>query len=143
MVRHSTVIENEVAESELFPLLVEAVKDKSDQVRKKAIAALGEYMFYAATQMDDEQAEACWEIPEEAIAIIVKSLREGEDETVRFYACKTLENITAQSQSAGGRFASLDSAQSLLTLFLTPPLSSLNENLRTSSAVALCNLVRL
>jgi hypothetical protein len=30
------------------------MKDKNDKVRKKAIAALGEYLFYAATQLDDE-----------------------------------------------------------------------------------------
>jgi hypothetical protein len=35
-------------------------------------------------------------------------MRDGEDETVRFYASKTLENITAQSNSAGERFATSD-----------------------------------
>jgi HEAT repeat protein len=29
--------------------LIEIMKDKNEKVRKKAIAALGEYMFYAAT----------------------------------------------------------------------------------------------
>jgi serine/threonine-protein kinase ULK4 len=71
------------------------MKDKNEKVRKKAIAALGEYMFYAATQLDDEQADPIWEISDEAINIVVKSLSLKEDETVRFYACKTLENITA------------------------------------------------
>ena len=71
------------------------MKDRNEKVRKKAIAALGEYMFYAATQLDDEQADSCWEISDEAINMIVISLKNTEDETVRFYACKTLENITA------------------------------------------------
>ena len=66
-------------------------------MRKKAIAALGEYLFYAATQLDDEQADPVWEISEDAIQMIIKCLRPNEDETVKFYACKTLENITAQS----------------------------------------------
>lgn len=52
------------------------MKDKNDKVRKKAIAALGEYMFYAATQLDDEQADSCWEISDDAIAVIIRSLRE-------------------------------------------------------------------
>jgi hypothetical protein len=30
------------------------MKDKSEKVKRRAIAALGEYMFYAATQLDDE-----------------------------------------------------------------------------------------
>jgi len=97
------------------------MKDKNEKVRKKAIAALGEYMFYAATQLDDEQADQCWEISDDAIAVIVRSLRDQEDETVRFYACKTLENITAQSNSAGDRFATVEAANSLLAIFLAGP----------------------
>ena len=36
-----------------------------------------------------------WEIPETAVNMLIHCLNNGEDETVRFYACKTLENITA------------------------------------------------
>ena len=43
------VIENELAESEICAQLVETMKEKNEKVRRKAIAALGEYMFYAAT----------------------------------------------------------------------------------------------
>lgn len=95
LIRHSTVIENELAESDICNQLIETMKDKNEKVRKKAIAALGEYMFYAATQLDDEQADPIWEISDEAINVVVKSLSLKEDEVVRFYACKTLENITA------------------------------------------------
>jgi len=49
LVRHSTVIDNELAESEVCQALIEVMEDKSDKVRRRAIAALGEYMFYAAT----------------------------------------------------------------------------------------------
>ena len=49
LVRHSTVIDNELAESEVCPALIEVMDDKHDKVRRRAIAALGEYMFYAAT----------------------------------------------------------------------------------------------
>jgi serine/threonine-protein kinase ULK4 len=49
LIRHSTVIENELAESEICGQLIESMKDKNEKVRKKAIAALGEYLFYAAT----------------------------------------------------------------------------------------------
>lgn len=142
LIRHSTVIENDLAESDICGELIEAMKDKNDKVRKKAIAALGEYMFYAATQLDDEQADSCWEISDDAIQTIVRSLRDAEDETVRFYACKTLENITAQSNSAGDRFASTDSINFILAIFLSPPLQ-VNENMRTSAAVALSHICKL
>jgi serine/threonine-protein kinase ULK4 len=120
LIRHSTVIENELAESDICNQLIEAMKDKNEKVRKKAIAALGEYLFYAATQLDDEQADPIWEISDEAINVIIRSLRSTEDETVRFYSCKTLENIAAQSTSAGHRFATLESINYLLNIFLAP-----------------------
>lgn len=124
LVRHSTVIENDVAESEVCSQLVDVLmRDKNEKVRRKAVAALGEYMFYAATQLDDDQADPCWEIRDDAINAIIKSLRvdinsntneTSSDETVIFYAVKTLENITAQSNSAGGRFATVESTNYLL-----------------------------
>lgn len=58
-------------------------------------------MFYAATQLDDEQSDPCWEIKDDAINAIIKSIKVVDnpemppDETVIFYAVKTLENITA------------------------------------------------
>lgn len=76
LIRHSTVIENDLAESDIANQLIETMKDTNKSVRKKAIAALGEYMFYAATQLDDEQADPVWEISDEAINVIVRSLRE-------------------------------------------------------------------
>jgi len=43
------VIGNEVAESGLAVLLCEVLKDKNEKVRRKAVASLGEFLFYAAT----------------------------------------------------------------------------------------------
>ena len=63
LVRHSTVIGNDVAESGLSSVLCDVVKDKEAKVRRKAVASLGELLFYAATQLDDEQADPVWEIP--------------------------------------------------------------------------------
>ena len=54
LVRHSTVIDNELAESEICSTLVEVMEERSEKVRRRAIAALGEYMFYAATQLDED-----------------------------------------------------------------------------------------
>jgi len=50
LIRHSTVIDNEVAESEVCTVLCEVLmKETNEKVRRKAVAALGEFMFYAAT----------------------------------------------------------------------------------------------
>ena len=43
------MIEPELASSGLANLLTELIKDKNERVRRKAIASLGEYLFYAAT----------------------------------------------------------------------------------------------
>lgn len=75
LIRHSTVIGNEVAESGLAMILCEILKDKNEKVRRKAVASLGEFLFYAATQLDDEQVEPVWEIPAGAIAMLVKCLQ--------------------------------------------------------------------
>ena len=76
-------------------------------------------MFYAATQLDDEMADPVWELSDDAIEIIVQSLDAQEpDNIVRFYACKTLENICAQSTSAGHRFATPSTVQHVLNIFL-------------------------
>ena len=61
------MIENELAETRICEVLVETMRDKIDKVRRKAIAALGEYMFYAATQLDDEQVDPIWELSYESI----------------------------------------------------------------------------
>jgi len=60
LIRHSTVIENDYAESDVCGQLIETMKEKNEKVRRRAIAALGEYLFYAATQLDDEHADPVW-----------------------------------------------------------------------------------
>jgi hypothetical protein len=52
-------------------------------------------LFYSATQLDDEQADPIWEITPNSINCLINSLAAKEDEVVKFYACKTIENITA------------------------------------------------
>lgn len=49
LVWYATVINDDVADSELIDSLIEVLKEESSKVRWKAVAALGEFMFYAAT----------------------------------------------------------------------------------------------
>lgn len=57
LLRHSTLINVELSSSGLFQALTELIKDKNEKLNRKAMAALGEYLFYAATQMDELQTE--------------------------------------------------------------------------------------
>jgi serine/threonine-protein kinase ULK4 len=117
LVRHSTVIDNELAESEVCQTLVDTMETTSLAVKRRAISALGEYMFYAATQLDDEALNPVWDLSPACIELITRCLRiTDEDDIVRFYACKTLENICAQSTRAGQKFASKDTLVKLITI---------------------------
>ena len=54
LIRHSTFIANELASSAIIEILIELVKDKNSKVKRKAIACLGELLFYIATQEIEE-----------------------------------------------------------------------------------------
>lgn len=117
LVRHSTVIDNELAESEVAQALIDVMEDRNEKVRRRAIAALGEYLFYAATQLDEENYDQVWDLSAHSIELITKCLNiQEEDDIVRFYACKTLENICAQSTRAGRKFATSDTLKKLLCI---------------------------
>lgn len=138
MIRHATLINPELSSCGLFQTLSEQLRDKNDKVRKKAMSALGEYLFYAATQMD-ENTGSDWDIPTGLYTTVVKISKTTDDEIFRFYACKTIENICAQSKKAGSKFASPEVAQNLLSIFLTTK----SDNFRVSAVVGLTHVLRL
>ena len=51
------MIDNDLVDTGLLDILVKLLHERNDKVKRKAIAAAGEYLFYAATQLDDEYAE--------------------------------------------------------------------------------------
>ena len=137
LLRHSTLINNELSQSGLYLALSENTRDKNDKLSRKATAALGEYLFYAATQMDESQNE--WEIPTSIFALVIRTCKSAEDEAVRFYACKTIENISAQSQRAGSRFSTNEVMSIMLSIYST----SKYESFRCSASVVLSHIIRL
>lgn len=53
LIRHATVIDPKILKHGIINSFLEgATKDKSEKVRRKAMAALGELLFYGATQVD-------------------------------------------------------------------------------------------
>jgi serine/threonine-protein kinase ULK4 len=117
LVRHATVIEPGLIKQGIIAAFVEgATKDKSEKVRRKAMAALGELLFYGATQVDEGAAE--WDISLNLIHTLQKILKNvQEDEVVRLYCCKSIENITAQAKDVGTKFAQIETLMTLLTCF--------------------------
>ena len=80
-----------------------------------------------------------WEIPDQAVQTLIDCLAAGQDEVVRFYACKTIENITAQSISAGCSFANLDVSTLLLHIYNTQT----DEPFKVSAAVSISHICKL
>jgi len=138
MIRHATLIEVSLATSGMAQILSELLRDQNEKTKRKAMAALGEFLFYSATQMDEEGSNPAWEIPRAQLQIVVRCLKAGEDEVVRFYAVKTVENILAQSKQASLRLATPDLCPLLASIYLT----SKQELMKTSAIVALSHLVR-
>jgi len=54
LVRHATVIDNDLAELKIQDVFIQLLKEKVERLRRKAIASFGEFLFYSATQMDEE-----------------------------------------------------------------------------------------
>lgn len=141
LIRHATVIDAELSQLGIPATMIDQFKiEKNEKAKRKAIATLGEYLFYGATQMDEDPTNTVWEMPQIAYQAILKILKTpNEDEVVKFYAAKTVENITAQSVSTGTKFANSDVAGGLISLYF----STKNENLKICSIVCLTHMTVL
>lgn len=77
LVRHATVIDPTIIKHGIINAFVEgATKDKSEKVRRKAMAALGELLFYGATQVDEGVPE--WDLPLSLIHSLLKILKNSQ-----------------------------------------------------------------
>lgn len=86
LLRHTTVVNNDLAKQGILSITTELVKDKNPKVKRRAIAALGEYIFYGATQLDGTSATEMWDIPHFCISLLMKQIKTSEDEIVKHYA---------------------------------------------------------
>mmetsp|Transcript_12206 Transcript_12206/g.18439 ORF Transcript_12206/g.18439 Transcript_12206/m.18439 type:complete len:1492 (+) Transcript_12206:184-4659(+) len=121
--RYATYIEppsTSTRDSHILSVLVQVLKDTTGmrmdvQLRHRALAALGELVFYISAQ--DDHVGSGWELPSGVVGVIAKGLGEDGDEVVRHYAAKTIENILAQgSYPIRKQFISLEVASRLLDL---------------------------
>lgn len=63
LIRHATLIEEELGGSGIVAVLTETLRDKQDKVRRCAMASLGELLFYIATQTEGSPRSAGHESP--------------------------------------------------------------------------------
>jgi serine/threonine-protein kinase ULK4 len=110
MLRHATIIDSDLPRSSISDYFIKIINEDAKTqteilIKRKALAALGEYLFFAATQMDEEEYDVAWEIDKKIVNILTHEASLNQDEVCRLYAVRTIENITAQSKNGGVIFA--------------------------------------
>eukprot|EP00794_Sanderia_malayensis_P019293 gene19293-21217_t len=135
----ATYISPEFKMTEVFSVLTDALRDNLCVIPLKIalLPALGEFMFYAATQEEGEDKKiANWEPPGGMFIIVAKCLQPGEDATVQHFAAKVIENIVTTNGRYCKKFLTKDIGQSLWNLFS----HSVNDAQKVTSSSALCRL---
>ncbi|KAJ4797579.1 Serine/threonine-protein kinase [Rhynchospora pubera] len=131
LIRHSTVIEADLANSGIIGALTNGLRDKLDKLRRFCMAALGELLFYISTQGEqngrngnllespskDYKPTAVWQVPSSLIALISSLLKRGEDDLTQLYALRTIDNISTQGAEWTSRFASQDLISNLAYIY--------------------------
>lgn len=60
--------------------LAEALRDKSEKVRRRAMASLGELLFYIASQQSEGTSASAWHVPSVTITLVCRMLKPAEDD---------------------------------------------------------------
>ncbi|KAI3830259.1 hypothetical protein L1987_04396 [Smallanthus sonchifolius] len=133
LIRHSTFIDDDLANSGILSCLNEGLVDRQEKVRRFSMAALGELLFYISTQSDQAKAtnppespskenrtSSGWQVPSTLISLVTSLLRKGEDDMTQLYALRTIENISSQGGYWATRFTSPDVINNLCYIFRAP-----------------------
>ena len=120
LIRYATSVQYPLDKFGLTEKLSTFIKDSNVTLNKKAIATLGEYLFFVATQAEGESTGEInlldnnngtlrqWNISNESILALLYALNHSE-EVVQFYALKTIENTVTLTTIAKTYFAMNDS----------------------------------
>ena len=148
LLRHATYISEELASSGVVTVLTECLKDKNERVRRRAMATLGELLFYIATQQHEAGLKApadgaggppgAWQIPPATVGTVTRMLRQGEDEIAQHYAVKTIENIASHGGDWAHKFSSQETVGSLVAIMS----GAKSEQLRGTAASTLSRAAR-
>jgi len=165
LIRHATYIADELASTNVMEVLADALKDSGEKTKRRAMGALGELLFFAATQQheggagagagggdaenevegagdggarEDREGGYVWEVPGTVFSQIARILRQGEDEIVQHYALKAVENIATQGGAWGQRFATQEVAFHAAQIMA----NTKQDALRGTAASTVCRLCR-
>ncbi|KAK8623851.1 hypothetical protein V6N13_065214 [Hibiscus sabdariffa] len=152
LIRHSTFIEDDLANSGILGALTDGLRDRQEKVRRFSMAALGELLFYISTQNEqardnntlespskDNKPASGWQVPNSLISLVSSVLRKGEDDMTQLYALRTIENICSQGGYWAARFISQDVISNLCYIYKA---AGKQESMRLTAGSCLVRLVR-
>ncbi|KAI4370775.1 hypothetical protein MLD38_019085 [Melastoma candidum] len=152
LIRHCTLIVDDLSNSGLLGALTDGVGDRQEKIRRFSMAALGELLYYISTQSEqngvgespqspskDGKPTVVWQIPNSVIQLVCSLLRKGEDDMTQLYALRTLENVCSQGGNWSARFTSQDVISNLCYIYRAP---GKPESMRLTAGSCLVRLVR-
>ncbi|KAK9671825.1 hypothetical protein RND81_12G057000 [Saponaria officinalis] len=152
LIRHSTYIHDDLANSGILSSLTDSLRDKQEKVRRYSMAALGELLFYISTQTEqsrdnntpevqlkDNRSTNGWQVSNALVSLVVSLLRKGEDDVTQLYALRTIENICSLGAQWVARFTSQDVINNLCYIFRAV---GKQESIRLTAGSCLVRLVR-
>ena len=145
LIRYATNMEKSLDEYNLTESLISFISDNNLELNQKAIATLGEYLFFVATQVEAELEQinagqkSTWGISQESLTALLFALNHI-DEKVRFYSLKTIENICSLTTVAKQYFASNDDFISKIIDIINSNCE--NQEIRTSAINTVSHIIR-
>ncbi|XWS14002.1 hypothetical protein CRYUN_Cryun36dG0086900 [Craigia yunnanensis] len=152
LIRHSTFIGDDLANSGILGALTDGLRDRQEKVRRFSMAALGELLFYISTQNEhardnyplespskDNRPASGWQVPNSLISLVSSVLRKGEDDMTQLYALRTIENICSQGGHWAARFTSQDVISNMCYIYRA---AGKQESMRLTAGSCLVRLVR-
>ena len=145
LIRYATNMDKSLDEYNLAESLISFISDNNIRLNRIAIATLGEYLFFASTQVEAELDQikagqkSNWNISQESITALLFALNHI-DEKVKFYALKTIENICSLTTIAKQYFASNDDFINKIIEIINSDCE--NPEIRTSAFNAVSHIIR-
>ena len=145
LIRYATNMETSLDNYNLTESLISFISDNNLELNRKAIATLGEYLFFVATQVEAELDQvnsgqkSNWNVSQESLTALLFALNHI-DEKVKFYSLKTIENICSLTTVAKQYFASNDDFINKIIEIINSNCE--NQEIRTSAINTVSHIIR-
>ena len=147
LIRYSTNLNISLDKFNLTEILISFIADTNLFLNRKAMATLGEYLFFVSTQVEVELELARgkkgvkknWSINQEALKALLFALNHI-DEKVRFYSLKAIENISILTTVSKYYFANNEDFISKIIDIINYPCQNLE--IRTSAISTVSHIIR-